>query len=907
MPLILEPTLKNALISQFEHIVAENPDAIAVIYDNNTVSYREINEQVNQLAHFLIDKGLGCQKIGISGQSKYLMLVCQLAIMKANSTFIVFDNKDPEERVEFIAKNAGVSSLLHCDVISPGAGLVSAVQGQVFDRNFLESALKDYSSENPVLSTGEDSPAYLLYTSGSTGNQPKGVIQSQQNIVHQIYRYTRDLEINHDDRILQLATLSHDQAIVDIYAALLNGATLVLSNSQLDVESILETLKNHQISIFSSIPSMFEMIFRHASMGEFPALRIITIGGEETTLAHAQLFQQIASPHCKLINGYGATECSWVSSYTIGKDADLSQFNTFPLGKLTEGIDYILDSSDYDAGGELLIHGDGISPGYWNNEHESNKAFVVIGEKRYYRTGDIVLPDPHDGFHFLGRVKWHEKIRGQRVNTKEIEDIFLKGLPGTDCVVIAVGEGMNKKLVACVAGAPEEKESRLEKIKIFTENLSDYMIPSHVLDLAKMPYLANGKVDRQALKEHFFAINPAGMEPVVEKEGGKLWPFIESLWYKNLTLSSAMDDSVKEKTFSELGGNSLQAILLQREIQDYFASEYDVFVWIAVREILNHDFIYLKRCILERLDEKKYSGDNLVGGEAPEFFKDINAVFTEVNEPEFGVVSYVANDYFSLIVNYSAMCVLAKYYNQKYNIHMIPCRSYEHFTDEVVSAIRSNDVAFQIGLTWPKENEKDDHPVPCLLSVDENKQISLIVSDSLGQNESYASQIREHFASVTSSSPELGAIRIILDLHQRQTDSSSCSVDAIVYLKNTLQCPFLSRAIIDDSNIIRSNPPEALKTWQTELPASTHSEAAFFNKPKKNLATHGERYTRLISFFPSSKQGPKQDKIMPAKIYLYEKSKKMERILVDYKSSAMSASSSGSEPISPCNPGCRAL
>ena len=896
MPNAIGPTTSLPLVRQFENVVANHPEAMALIDENKSVSYHELNEQVNQLAHLLISKGLSKQRIGLSGQSKYQMLLGQLAIMKANSTFVVFDSKDPCDRVVFIAKNAGITSLLHCGDTPPDGSLIEAVPGMVLYWNELESILEGYGKDNPECVLDDISPAYLLYTSGSTANQPKGVIQTQQNVIHQIYRYTRDLGLRPQDKLLQLATLSHDQAIVDSYAALLNGAALVLVDNQLDTASVLATIKNQGITVFSSIPSMFELIFRQADADECLELRIITIGGEETTLAHAELFQRIASPSCQLINGYGATECSWISSFAVRIDTDLSQFKAFPLGKLTEGLDFIIDpSDDYEMSGELLIQGDGVSPGYWNNDVENGKAFVVIAGKTYYRTGDIVSLDDEMCCHFLGRVTWHEKIRGQRVNTKEIEDIFLKQLPGKEYVVIAAGEGMAKKLVLCVAGNPENKESILEQIKMIATDLRDYMRPAHVLYLENMPYLANGKINRHALRERFLLDNsvstPTVSEPIVDAGWAKVWVFIEDLWQKTLRC-----DLKKDGKFFELGGNSLLAKGMSVSIYDYFAKEYRVLIWLSVATILGSDLSDLKFVIINQFEGAKCDGNKLIDGDNPQLFKDLNALVISENDEHYGRVSYVAKDYFSLVVNYAAMCVLAEHYNKKYGVRIIPCESYEHFTTEVINAIRWAVKPLQIGLTWPKDNSKAQHPVPCLLSVDDAGKITLVLSDSIGKSDEYADTMCEHFSKVLDVYPELKLIRIILDNDKRQTDPTSCSTDAICYLKNILQCDFLPQTDIYDNKIICAKPPEAFKTYQCELPSDVNVNARFFSRPGKKLSDHRNQYNRDVTFFSVTHKVP--DITALANVYLYEKSKKFEDILTHYKDDSRAASSSSSEPSS---------
>ena len=184
---------------------------------------------------------------------------------------------------------------------------------------------------NPYKSKPSDL-AYILYTSGSTAATPKGVMQTRGGLQGQIENYKENLAISNKDHFLQLAPLTHDQAIVDTYGALLNGAELHLVDmdlEKLDPRSLQQIIKEKQITIFSSIPSVFSMIFEGVNDDtSFPNLRIVTLGGEAVKVDHVKLYQQISQPNCLFINGYGATEFSWISYHVIRKDDSLENMNS---------------------------------------------------------------------------------------------------------------------------------------------------------------------------------------------------------------------------------------------------------------------------------------------------------------------------------------------------------------------------------------------------------------------------------------------------------------------------------------------------------------------------------------------------------------------------------------------------
>jgi amino acid adenylation domain-containing protein len=871
------------LIHHFESLVAANPDSIALVYKGKEISYSELNQRANQLARHLLAKQLNNSIVGISGNDKVEMIVSQLAIMKVNSTFVVFDEQDPEERISFIAQNAEVSAVIHCGTNKPAQTLIDA-SIPIVDVSTQKELINSYNTDDPGYTPQHTNPAYLLYTSGSTANQPKGVIQLQKNIIDQIEHYTRDMGITHKDRLLQLATLSHDQAIVDIYGALLNGATLVVS----DVHSrdILKTIKNQRVSIFSSIPSMFDIIFKHAGEQEFPDLRIVTIGGEETTLAHARLFQSLGShPESKLINGYGATECSWVSSFIIDRHTDLSQFKSFPLGPLTAGIDCLISTDGYEVGGELLIHGDGVSPGYWKNDEENRNAFVTIEGKNYYKTGDIVASGADGCLHFLGRAKWHEKIRGQRVNMKEIEDSFTRELPTTENVIIAVGDGIDKQLVAFVAGDPQTVSERITKINTITETMPEYMIPSQVVHLSEMPRLANGKINRNALRQEFLSLSQqasssSSLIPDSPNESSDLTGCIDSTW--NRIFSSASITARSNGTFFALGGNSIKAMDLINSIRDYCEKELRVTLDLALADVYSKSVQELKAAVFELINAKSQLEDTT---SRPVFKTGVlgDIFYDDTYE---NAAYYFSPIYFPVVINFEAMCVLADHYNEKYKILISPCSSYEQFAEKIVSAIRESPKPLQIGLTLPQNNMKDAHPTPCILAIDENNNVKLLVSDSIHSRYRVDVIKKDVFAPLNDKYPELRDVTFLEDPYMRQLDDSSCSVDAIAYLKNTLRGNILAYTHATEDGLVTKSIPESFKTSQNPLPEGTDISEAFSTNPDKNLDSHRAKYTRSVTFFPSKKimgSAPlaKTNVEIERNVYLYEKSKKFVNILTD--------------------------
>ncbi|MBL0318566.1 MAG: AMP-binding protein [Alphaproteobacteria bacterium] len=858
-----------ALVRKFEDTAESFSEKTAVIHNHTPISYKELNERANKLARLLNDKNQSNHVIGISGTDKFNMLIGQLAILKINSTFVVLNDKDPEKRTNFIIKDSNISMVLYCDSEKTSQSLKDLEQIKI-----PEIDLSHYSNNNINYTTTAPSPAYLLYTSGSTGNNPKGVIQTQENIVHQIERYTRDLKIGATDSLFQLATFAHDQAIVDIYGALLNGATLVLHESLLDRNAILSSINDNKVTIFSSIPSMFSLIFEDASGSFPPYLRVITIGGEETTLEHAKLFQKIASPHCELINGYGATECSWVSSYTITTETDLHRFTSFPLGAITEGLDYLIDGSgNYPEGGELLISGPGVSPGYHNNDKENKKSFTIKEGKTYYKTGDIVEKSKSaEDLQFIGRATWHEKIRGKRVNIKGIEDLLTEKLK-TRCFVIAVGTGIDKKLIALY----HNKENIEITNDYLLGELSGMMV-SDVIPISDIPCLANGKVNRNALKEaipqKYLSKTPSGLVKNDDHYNSleTIGDLIEKSW-KNMFGDA--NPEIFNRTFLQLGGNSLQAMQLKNVLSTYYEKTFFQAIDIPLSIIYNSnidDLIFQIRKLFVICDIE--SNDPIiqkVSIQLPYF--EVSGLYAECFE---------SKNVHSLIMNDASLLILVEYYNKKYNINICHCLSSEDFINKIYKFSKT-DKSLQVGLTFPVTNIANAHPVSCILSVKEGS-IKLLFSNSAGNDNHYHEKIMGIVYEMKDTAPEVyelfNKIQFVKGNIIRQDDFVSCSLDAILFLKNALSHGVVhDRIISDDEGNVTNLPPEFLKTAQADLPQYVSCDQSFNGKEGKNLNTHLLKHSRNIVFEPVNKSSINKPLTIESKCYLYNKVGKFVSII----------------------------
>lgn len=572
--------LSQDCLALLEQYAKTTGDKTALFYHDKSMTYLQLNQRVNQMAHMMQQQlegkphDAGTHFIAVIGDNKLEMLIAELAILKIGAAFVPVDIAVPTERLAYMMTHARISMIINCcEDILPATTQAALTELSAQQLQFKEIPFSGFPMTNPNIQIDEQAAAYLLFTSGSTGS-PKAVVQTRAGLKTQIHRYSRDLKIDAQDCLLQLSNYVHDQAILDLYAGLFNGATLALYDSQnIHVKDLQQFISDKKVSIFSAIPSIFQLVF-----ADFPQaktlghLRIVTTEGEETHLSHAELYQAVCPDHCLLINGYGATECSWIAFYTISKSTDLSQMTSIPLGNITEGLVYQLVPVEGDASlaQELWICGDGVSPGYWRNEVANQHAYVPQpGDKPFYKTGDRVAVTESE-LTFKGRAQWHEKIRGQRVNLHEIQQTMMRLFELTDCVVLTTGSDQTKKIIAFFNTSDISEDVMREKL---AASLPSYMMPSDLLALDEFPRLASGKIDTSQLKQRqqqtAFTASPSASDFPEGADLSTLPSYIKSLWAATLDMPVSM-----ETHFIRNGGDSLSATRLVNQVVKTFEQRY---------------------------------------------------------------------------------------------------------------------------------------------------------------------------------------------------------------------------------------------------------------------------------------------------------------------------------------------
>ncbi|MEM9161537.1 MAG: amino acid adenylation domain-containing protein, partial [Cyanobacteria bacterium P01_F01_bin.4] len=493
----------------FEQQVERTPDAIALTFEHQQLTYRELNTRANQLAHHLQSLGVGPEcLVGICMDRSLDTIVGLLGILKAGGVYVPLDPAYPPERLAFMLEDTQVSVLVTQQVLRQELPDHKAhVVCLDADRDLIAQASLDNPS-NPVTA---ENLAYIMYTSGSTG-RPKGVCVTHRGVVR-LVKETNYVNLSASDVFLQLAPISFDAATFEIWGCLLNGARLALFPGRVpSLQDLGQAIQQHQVTILLLTAGLFHLMVDER-LEDLKPVRQLLAGGDVLSVPHVQKLCQTL-PDCQLINGYGPTEnttftCCYALPRSIAADKSV------PIGRPIANTQiYILDHSlkplPMGVVGELYIGGDGLARGYLNRPDLTDERFILNplshfdgqGSARLYKTGDLVRYLPDGNVEFLGRVDNQVKIRGFRIELGEIE-AALSQHPAINQAVLSVKDGSagDKRLVAylvCESG----RTVTVNKLRSYlTQKLPDYMMPSALVFLEAFPLNPNGKVNRRALPE----------------------------------------------------------------------------------------------------------------------------------------------------------------------------------------------------------------------------------------------------------------------------------------------------------------------------------------------------------------------------------------------------------------------
>ncbi|KAK3816004.1 MAG: Non-ribosomal peptide synthetase module [Benniella sp.] len=555
----------------FEEQAESAPEATAVVFNSESLTYAELNERANRLAHHLI--GLGVQPeslVAICVERSFAMVIAVLAILKAGGAYIPLDPSYAGERLRDILMDASPHILIadQQGQQALGEGIPSSVK--VVDPNGMDVDSGSNSVEpgntlsNPQVSQlTSSSLAYIIYTSGSTG-KPKGVMVEHQGLTNLVMTRHDVYGINASSRVLQFFSFAFDGCAMDIFSSLCSGASLhILPDAiRYSQRQLWDYLEQNSITQALLPPAIFQGA---KDLPQLSTSLTLILGGESLPAALIQALQPLI-PNGRIVNDYGPTEAT-VSSIAWKCPQGFSG-DTVPIGRpVANKRIYILDAHrkpvPLGAIGELYIGGVGVARGYLNRPELTSSVFLsdpFSGDKdaRMYKTGDQARYLPDGNIIFLGRNDHQIKLRGFRIELGEIEARLCDYPPVQSAVVIATGEGSDKRLVAYVVAEHDDQLAHTLRSHL-TSRLPEYMVPGAIVRLDSLPLNSNGKLDRKALP---VPDNDAYARQIYEEPQGEDEIAVAQIWNELLHL----DRVSRNDNFFALGGHSLLAVRLMNRI-----------------------------------------------------------------------------------------------------------------------------------------------------------------------------------------------------------------------------------------------------------------------------------------------------------------------------------------------------
>ena len=552
----------KTLVDLFEKQVNQTPNNIALVFEEQSLTYQELNQKANQLAHFLHQNYQikPDTLIGICIERSLDMAIALLAVLKAGAAYVPIDSNYPEERIKYILENSKISLLLTQSFINDKlSGFFSDFSGQLINLDRLN--FESFPCHNLALQSKPNDLAYVIYTSGSTG-QPKGVMVEHKGLCNLALVEIETFDVHPSSRVLQFASFSFDAFIWEVLMAWGGGATLYLGNKDnlMPGLPLVERLRDDAITHITLPPSALAVL----PWENLPSLQTIIVAGEACSPELVKKWSQGRN----FFNGYGPTEgsvCATIAKYTSFEEK-------ITIGRPIPNVQvYILDSHlqpvSIGVPGELHIGGAGLARGYLDRPDLTAEKFIevnLLGKiERIYKTGDLAKWQNDGNIEFLGRIDHQIKLRGFRIELGEIEAVLLKHPAIKEVIVNLHKTENNQQLVAYVTGEPIDDLSQKLKQHIKT-HLPDYMIPSQIIRLDEFPLTPNGKIDRQALPHPNHESQSLYEAPRnnIEQQLTEIWSLIVEC--EKISIHD---------NFFDLGGHSILAIKLLNEIQKNFNQE----------------------------------------------------------------------------------------------------------------------------------------------------------------------------------------------------------------------------------------------------------------------------------------------------------------------------------------------
>lgn len=549
----------------FEQQVQRTPDALALVYEEESLTYRALNQRANQLSYALQELGVGPEVcVGLCLERSLEMVIGLLAILKAGGAYVPLDPTYPQERLALMTEDSEISVLLTFQTLLSRLPASKAIK-VCLDTD--QPRLEKYEQHNPISSVSPDHLAYIIYTSGSTG-RPKGVQIPHRALVNFCHSMRRYPGLTSHDTLLAVTTLSFDIAGLELYLPLLVGARVVIATHDVATngQALAQTLNKNKATVMQATPVTWRLLLASGWQGDadFKALC-----GGETLSAH--LAEQLSSQVHRLYNMYGPTETTIWS--TIGH---IQAQDPITIGRPIANTQvYILDAYLHPVPlgvpGELYIGGDGLARGYLHLPELTQERFIphpfsADPQARLYRTGDLARYREDGAIEHLGRLDRQIKMHGYRIELGEIEEVLARHDALQECAVVVHEDSSgDQRLIAYVVAHQERQPVTAEILhQYLAASLPMYMLPSAFVLLEKLPLTPNGKVDHRSLpapEQTGLALTERIVEPANPIE-----EVLVNIWAEILNLERVGTHN----SFFALGGHSLLAIRLIARINKIF-------------------------------------------------------------------------------------------------------------------------------------------------------------------------------------------------------------------------------------------------------------------------------------------------------------------------------------------------
>lgn len=560
----------ETLTSLVAKSIKKNGDSVAVISRQKKLTYFELGHYTNGIAHMLINENVKRNTlVAVVMDKGWEQIVAVNAILRAGAAYLPIDAENPDDRIQFLLKDADVRVVLTQSWVEEKVTWPSEVKRICID----DLMVGEMNTTDVSIISKPDDLAYIIYTSGSTG-KPKGVMIDHRGAVNTILDVNQRFDVSKEDICFALSNLNFDLSVYDIFGLLSVGGTIVIPEADLikEPKHWQELVQRYQITVWNSVPAFMEMFMEHLTKEDIKLpLKLIIMSGDWIPLDLPQTIRQYTE-NVRIISMGGATEASiWSNFYEV--DLVNSQWSSIPYGKpLTNQKFYILDEFMQDCPvwvpGRLYIGGIGVALGYWKDENQTQQRFVTHPEtkERIYYTGDLGRYWPDGNIEFLGREDNQVKIRGHRIELGEIESVLQEHEMVKNAVVIVENKGASLG-AAVLLNDDVSSETEIVEKELFDylkNKLPEYLVPGKLIVMNQFPLSVNGKVDRKELGVLLSGRHENFVGTVKEPPKDDLERNIASIWKEIL----GIDDIARNDDFFMCGGDSLKAVRVVNTLKD---------------------------------------------------------------------------------------------------------------------------------------------------------------------------------------------------------------------------------------------------------------------------------------------------------------------------------------------------